>query len=140
MKTKLDKNAEKFVSLMVEKIESISTNWEKPWFSNIASKQNFIPQNLSGRLYSGGNLFMLLMLCEEHNYQTPVFLTFNQAKNENISILKGAVSFPVYHTSFVLTIGKPMRKYLSQIIRNLLRKKKRIIDWFLIIIISQYSI
>lgn len=100
MKTKLDKNAEKFVSLMVEKIESISTNWEKPWFSNIASKQNFIPQNLSGRLYSGGNLFMLLMLCEEHNYQTPVFLTFNQAKNENISILKGAVSFPVYHTSF----------------------------------------
>ena len=31
MKSTFDKNAEKFVNLMVEKIESLSMNWQKPW-------------------------------------------------------------------------------------------------------------
>ena len=79
MKSTFDKNAEKFVNLMVEKIESLSMNWQKPWFSKVNSKQNFLPQNLTGRTYSGGNAFLLYFLCEKYNYQTPVFLTFNQA-------------------------------------------------------------
>ena len=41
MKSTFDKNAEKFVNLMVEKIESLSMNWQKPWFSKVNSKQNF---------------------------------------------------------------------------------------------------
>ena len=48
MKSTFDKNAEKFVNLMVEKIESLSMNWQKPWFSKVNSKQNFLPQNLTG--------------------------------------------------------------------------------------------
>ena len=52
MKSTFDKNAEKFVNLMVEKIESLSMNWQKPWFSKVNSKQNFLPQNLTGRTYS----------------------------------------------------------------------------------------
>ena len=95
MKSTFDKNAEKFVNLMVEKIESLSMNWQKPWFSKVNSKQNFLPQNLTGRTYSGGNAFLLYFLCEKYNYQTPVFLTFNQARNEGINVLKGAVAFPV---------------------------------------------
>lgn len=59
MKSTFDKNAEKFVNLMVEKIESLSMNWQKPWFSKVNSKQNFLPQNLTGRTYSGGNAFLL---------------------------------------------------------------------------------
>ena len=100
MKSTFDKNAEKFVNLMVEKIESLSMNWQKPWFSKVNSKQNFLPQNLTGRTYSGGNAFLLYFLCEKYNYQTPVFLTFNQARNEGINVLKGAVAFPVYYTLF----------------------------------------
>lgn len=73
MKSTFDKNAEKFVNLMVEKIESLSMNWQKPWFSKVNSKQNFLPQNLTGRTYSGGNAFLLYFLCEKYNYQTPVF-------------------------------------------------------------------
>ena len=38
MKSTFDKNAEKFVNLMVEKIESLSMNWQKPWFSKVNSK------------------------------------------------------------------------------------------------------
>ena len=72
MKSTFDKNAEKFVNLMVEKIESLSMNWQKPWFSKVNSKQNFLPQNLTGRTYSGGNAFLLYFLCEKYNYQTPV--------------------------------------------------------------------
>ena len=87
MKSTFDKNAEKFVNLMVEKIESLSMNWQKPWFSKVNSKQNFLPQNLTGRTYSGGNAFLLYFLCEKYNYQTPVFLTFNQARNEGINVL-----------------------------------------------------
>lgn len=55
MKSTFDKNAEKFVNLMVEKIESLSMNWQKPWFSKVNSKQNFLPQNLTGRTYSAEN-------------------------------------------------------------------------------------
>lgn len=60
MKSTFDKNAEKFVNLMVEKIESLSMNWQKPWFSKVNSKQNFLPQNLTGRTYSGGNAFYFI--------------------------------------------------------------------------------
>ena len=55
MKSTFDKNAEKFVNLMVEKIESLSMNWQKTWFSKVNSKQNFLPQkslNLSFDWYS----------------------------------------------------------------------------------------
>jgi antirestriction protein ArdC len=100
MKNSFDKVAEQFANLMISKIETISTNWEKPWFPKFSNSQNCLPQNLSGRIYAGGNAFLLLLLCEELNYQTPVFLTFNQARNENISILKGSKSFPVYYTMF----------------------------------------
>ena len=95
-----DKVAEKFASLMISKMEAISENWEKPWFPKFSNSQNFLPRNLAGRTYQGGNSFLLLLISEENNYKTPVFLTFNQAKRDNISILKGANSFPVYYTLF----------------------------------------
>lgn len=100
MKNSFDKNAEKFANLMIEKIETISSNWQKPWFARVCNKNHFLPQNLSGRVYAGGNAFLLFFLCEKYNYQTPVFLTFNQAKEAGIKILKGSESFPVYYTMF----------------------------------------
>jgi len=111
MKT-TDKIAEKLVSLMIQKIETISSNWKKPWFSPGMNIQNFIPRNLSGRSYSGGNIFMLLFLCEEMGYKTPVFLTFKQAKEQNITILKGQSSFPVYFISFC-AYDKSINKRIS---------------------------
>lgn len=122
MKSTFDKNAEKFVNLMVEKIESLSMNWQKPWFSKVNSKQNFLPQNLTGRTYSGGNAFLLYFLCEKYNYQTPVFLTFNQARNEGINVLKGAVAFIHY---FVLIIVRQMKKFHMMNITNYQKKNKK---------------
>lgn len=94
-----DKAIEQFAQMMVEKMETLSSDWEKPWFSTTA---NGIPQNLSGRPYSRLNELFLFFLCEKHQYQTPVFLTFLQAKNEGIKINKGEKSFPVLFYNFIV--------------------------------------
>ncbi|MFQ9248616.1 MAG: ArdC family protein [Clostridium paraputrificum] len=68
------KNAEKFETLMAEKIEKVCLHeLAKPGSLKSILKQNFLPQNLTGRTYSGGNAFLLYFLCEKYNYQTPVF-------------------------------------------------------------------
>ena len=92
-----DKNAQKFADLMINKIESISTDWKKPWFSKKLTSSTFLPQNITGRTYASGNAFLLFFLTEKENFETPVFLTFKQAKAENVLILKGSESFPVYY-------------------------------------------
>ena len=42
-------------TLMIEKIESIRGDWEKPWFMEGALQW---PRNLSGREYNGMNALM----------------------------------------------------------------------------------
>lgn len=80
---------------MIEKIQQVEDNWQKPWITIAANTRNFFPQNLTGRRYAGGNAFLLLFLCEKFQYQTPVFMTFNQAKEagdlraERIEIVSG---------------------------------------------------
>ena len=45
----------KWVTLMIEKIESIRKDWRKPWFTEGALQW---PRNLSGREYNGMNAIM----------------------------------------------------------------------------------
>lgn len=92
-----DKVVELFAQMMVRKMETLSSDWEKPWFSTTGRGA---PQNLSGRPYSRLNELFLFFLTEELNYRTPVFLTFLQAKNEGVTINKGAKSFPVLFYNF----------------------------------------
>lgn len=94
-----DKNAEKLTSLIISKIESISIDWEKPWF-NVKNITTFRPQNINGRYYTGGNIFTLLFYCDEMGYKYPMFLTFNQAKENDLLINKGAKSFPIYYKKY----------------------------------------
>lgn len=44
-----------FAEMMIEKIESIRGDWEKPWFMEGALQW---PRNLSGREYNGMNALM----------------------------------------------------------------------------------
>ena len=88
-----EKSVKAFTELMVEKIESMKDNWEKPWISTKGKAG--IPINIDGRRYSGMNSLMLFLISERNNYNLPVFLTFNQAKNNNAMINKGEKSFPV---------------------------------------------
>lgn len=109
-----------FAEMMIAKIESIMTNWTKPWFTEGSLSW---PKNLSGRHYNGMNSLMLLMHCEKKGYKYPVFCTFDRVMGMNynrtkegsvpavdtegnrlpmVSVMKGEKSFPVFLTCFTV--------------------------------------
>ena len=78
---------------MIKKMETLTGEWRKPWIADLA---HGLPRNLRGTPYRGGNILMLLFLSEIAGYRTPLFMTFKQAKEEGLNILKGSGSFPVF--------------------------------------------
>ena len=53
-------------------------------------------------------------MCIRDRYQTPVFMTFNQAKEAGISVLKGSTSFPVYYFLFYVYHKETCLLYTSR--------------------------
>ena len=107
-----DKALDLFADMMIERIETISKDWSKPW---ITEGSLGWPKNLSGREYNGMNALMLLLHCEKNGYKIPRFCTFNcvqrlnkptekQAKEgvelTRVSVNRGEKSFPVMLTTF----------------------------------------
>lgn len=107
-----------FADMMIEKIENLQTDWQKPWFTDGA---NAWPCNISGREYNGMNTLMLLIHCEKMGYSMPVFITYNRTISMNftetsegrvpavdadgnklpwVHVKKGEKSFPVFVTSY----------------------------------------
>ena len=77
---------------MIAKIESMTESWQKPWIFG----QGGLPYNIvSGRNYTGTNILTLLILTEVKGYQSPVFVTFEQAKELGLQVRKGSKLFPV---------------------------------------------
>ena len=73
----------KWATLMIEKMKEVhSSNWTKPWFT---SRFKGFPQNLTGRSYNNQNKVVLYFICDKYKYKTPIFVTFNQARNERIT-------------------------------------------------------
>ena len=103
-----EKAPDLFAEMMIEKIESISKDWRKPWFTEGVLQW---PRNLSGREYNGMNALMLLLHCEKEGYKIPRFCTFDCVQRMNkpgkdgqelprVSVLRGEKSFPVMLTTF----------------------------------------
>ena len=103
-----EKALDLFAEMMIEKIESISKDWRKPWFTEGALQW---PRNLSGREYNGMNALMLMLHCEQEGYKIPRFCTFDCVQRMNkpgkdgqelprVSVLRGEKSFPVMLTTF----------------------------------------
>lgn len=107
-----DKALDLFADMMIERIETISKDWSKPWFTEDSLGW---PKNLSGREYNGMNALMLLLHCEKNGYKIPRFCTFDcvqrlnkptekQAKEgvelPRVSVNRGEKSFPVMLTTF----------------------------------------
>lgn len=105
----IEKIASMFTDLLIKKIECLKTDWQKPW---IASLEQGLPRNIRGTLYNGGNVLMLLFYTEFMKFTLPVFLTFNQAKEEDLSVCKGARSFPVYYW-FKFVVHKETKKTIK---------------------------
>jgi antirestriction protein ArdC len=96
--TFLDSRLQAVADLVVSKIETLDKEWKKPWI-NVKS----IPVNLSGRAYSGSNEFLLALHTERKEYAAPVYMTFAQAKREELQVLKGSKSFPVFYHDVIIT-------------------------------------
>lgn len=96
---RLEKTAEKFTSLMIGRITEVDKDWTKPWLA--VKRKEYLPRNITGRFYSGGNTLMLLIYSMYYDFRSPVFLTFLQASNLGVRINKGASSFPVYHIAYM---------------------------------------
>ena len=92
-KNLIEKIAPQLTELMIKKMETLTEEWRKPWIADLA---HGLPRNLRGTPYRGGNTLMLLFLTEIAGYRTPLFMTFKQAKEEGLNILKGSGSFPVF--------------------------------------------
>ena len=92
-KNLIEKIAPQLTELMIKKMETLTEEWRKPWIADLA---HGLPRNLRGTHYRGGNILMLLFLSEIAGYRTPLFMTFKQAKEEGLNILKGSGSFPVF--------------------------------------------
>ena len=105
----IEKIAPMFTDLLIKKIECLKTDWQKPW---IASLEQGLPRNIRGTLYNGGNVLMLLFYTEFMKFTLPVFLTFNQAKEEDLNVSKGARSFPVYYW-FKFVVHKETKKTIK---------------------------
>lgn len=134
---------ERFAEMVIQKIETIQSDWKKPWFTD--NTLNW-PKNLSGRKYNGMNAFMLFLHCENEKYQIPVFMTFEQVRGLNykgpakegkrlmddegqplpeVSILKGAKSFPVFLTIFSVINNETKRKIKIEDYRNLSKDEQK---------------
>uniref|UniRef100_A0AB33J1G3 DUF1738 domain-containing protein n=1 Tax=Prevotella sp. GTC17254 TaxID=3236794 RepID=A0AB33J1G3_9BACT len=86
----------KFADMMINIIKNANANnWKKGWIGVNGSIQG-LPQNISGRTYSGGNSFFLMFNTAEKGYKTPVYMTFHQAKEQNLHVKAGEKSVPIF--------------------------------------------
>ena len=74
-----DKALDLFAEMMIERIETISKDWSKPW---ITEGSLGWPKNLSGREYNGMNALMLLLHCEKNGYKIPRFCRSEEHTSE----------------------------------------------------------
>lgn len=89
----------KFAEMMIKIIEKgKGEDWKKGWLGT-AGKFKGLPQNINGRTYSGSNSFFLSFHTADNNYKAPVYMTFNQAKNQELRINAGEKSVPVFKWS-----------------------------------------
>lgn len=114
-----DKALDRFAETMIEKINTLQSDWKKPWFTEGGLKW---PKNLSGREYNGMNALMLTFQAEKQGYKLPVWCTFDRVVGLNFNkdkegkrtpvtdkngtelphvvVNKGEKSFPVFITTF----------------------------------------
>lgn len=122
-KNKSDEILKRFADMMVKIIETAkANNWKKGWMGVNGSVQG-LPQNISGRTYSGGNSFFLMFNTAEQGYKTPVYMTFLQAKDQNLQVKPGEKSVPVF--KWGLSIKDEDGNKISEEVYNTMSKEER---------------
>ena len=100
-KSKSEKAVDLFTGMMIERMEAMkSEDWKKGWIAG--NTVGGLPQNVTGRNYSGSNSFFLELNTALKGYKTPVYLTFIQARDLKAHILQGEKSMPVLYWDVVV--------------------------------------
>lgn len=122
-KNKSDEILKKFADMMIKIIKKANANnWKKGWMGVNGSIQG-LPQNISGRTYSGGNSFFLMFNTAEKGYKTPVYMTFKQAKEQNLHVKSGEKSVPIF--KWGLSIKDENGKRVSEEDYNAMSQEER---------------
>ena len=116
-------NLQKFAEMMSNIItKAKSKNWTQGWLG-VKGTILGLPQNISGRTYSGGNSFFLMADTSEKGYNTPVYMTFKQAKDRNLHVNAGEKSVPIF--KWGLSIKDENGKTVSEEDYNAMSKEER---------------
>ena len=116
-------NLQKFAEMMSNIItKAKSKNWTQGWLG-VKGTILGLPQNITGRTYSGGNSFFLMADTSEKGYNTPVYMTFKQAKDRNLHVNAGEKSVPIF--KWGLSIKDENGKTVSEEDYNAMSKEER---------------
>ena len=116
-------NLQKFAEMMSNIIiKAKSKNWKQGWLG-VKGTILGLPQNITGRTYSGGNSFFLMADTSEKGYNTPVYMTFKQAKDRNLHVNAGEKSVPIF--KWGLSIKDENGKIVSEEDYNAMTKEER---------------
>lgn len=100
-KSQSEKAVDLFTGMMIDRMEAMkSEDWKKGWIAG--NTVGGLPQNVTGRNYSGSNSFFLELNTALKGYKTPVYLTFMQARDLNAHILQGEKSMSVLYWDVVV--------------------------------------
>lgn len=121
-----NKAIDKFTEMMIDRMERLKAgDWKKGWIGGGAVMG--MPQNLTGRNYSGSNSFFLQLDSAMHSYRTPVYMTFHQAMNEGLHIKKGSTSMPVIYWDLTVK-DKDGHKVSRDDYRNMTESERQLCD------------
>ena len=121
-----NKAIDKFTEMMIDRMERLTAgDWKKGWIGG--GTVMGMPQNLTGRNYSGSNSFFLQLDSAIHSYRTPVYMTFHQAMNEGLHIKKGSTSMPVIYWDLTVK-DKDGHKVSRDDYRNMTESERQLCD------------
>ncbi len=84
-----------FADMIIARMEAIeASSWKKGWTDGEAMIG--LPQNVTGRVYTGSNAFLCQLDTTLKNYKVPVYLTIKQIKDLGAFPKKGEKSIPIF--------------------------------------------
>jgi hypothetical protein len=117
---------DRFAQMMIERMEKMkNAGFRQSWIEG--TRAGGLPQNISGRNYSGSNSFFLHLHTAMQGYELPVFLTFKQAHNFKAHVLKGEKAFPVIYWDMMVR-DKDGKRISSDEYRAMSRDERKDLD------------
>lgn len=84
-----------FADMIIARMETIeASNWKKGWTDGEAMIG--LPQNVTGRVYTGSNAFLCQLHTMKKNYKVPVYFTHKQIRDLGAHLKKGEKSIPIF--------------------------------------------